>query len=139
MIILDTNVLSELMRPTPDALVVAWLDAQAAESIWLTSVTVFEVRMALAPMPKGKRRRTLEEGFQQLLAQDLDHRALPFDTEAAAQAALVGAARQQAGPAVDVRDSQIAGLAIARRATLATRNLRHFADLPIPVLSPWAE
>jgi toxin FitB len=140
MIILDTDVLSELMRPTPDALVVAWLDTQAAESIWLTSITVFEARMGLALLPKGKRRRrTLEESFEQLLSQELDHRVLPFDAEAAAQAALVGAARQQAGRAVDVRDTQIAGIAIARRATLATRNLRHFADLPTPVLSPWAD
>ncbi|MBA3588627.1 MAG: type II toxin-antitoxin system VapC family toxin, partial [Methylibium sp.] len=65
------------------------------------------------------------------------HRILPFDAEAAAQAALIGAARQRAGRPVDVRDTQIAGIAIARRATLATRNVRHFEDLPTPVINPW--
>lgn len=137
MIILDTNVLSALMRTEPEPAVVAWLDLQPAESIWVTSITVFESRLGLALLPKGKRRRSLEDGFEQLLTEDLGHRVLPFDAEAAAQAALIGAARQQAGRPVDMRDTQIAGIAIARRATLATRNLRHFADLPTPVLSPW--
>ncbi len=137
MIILDTNVLSELMRSAPEPAVVAWLDEQAAESIWLTSITVFEARMGLALLPSGKRRRALEDSFEQLLAQELEHRVLPFDAEAAAQAAVLGAARRQAGRVVDVRDTQIAGIAMARRATLATRNLKHFDDLRTPVLSPW--
>ena len=137
MIILDTNVLSELMRSAPEPAVVAWLDEQAAESVWLTSITVFEARMGLALLPSGKRRRTLEDSFELLLAQELEHRVLPFDAEAAAQAALLGAARQQAGRVVDMRDTQIAGIAMARRATLATRNLKHFDDLPTPVFNPW--
>lgn len=137
MIILDTNVLSALMRSKPEAAVLAWLDAQPPESIWLTSITVFESRLGLALLPQGRRRRTLEEAFERVLGDDLQHRVLPFDTEAATQAALIGATRQQAGRPVDMRDTQIAGIAIARRATLATRNLRHFDDLPTPVVSPW--
>ncbi|MBA3589828.1 type II toxin-antitoxin system VapC family toxin [Methylibium sp.] len=137
MIILDTNVLSALMRREPEPAVVTWLDAQPAQSIWLTSITVFESRLGLALLPPGKRRRVLEDAFERLLDEDLQHRILPFDAEAAAQAALIGAARQQAGRAVDVRDTQIAGIAIARRATLATRNVRHFEDLPTPVINPW--
>ncbi len=137
MIILDTNVLSELMRSAPDPAVVAWLDGQAAESVWLTSITLFEARMGLALLPSGKRRRALEDSFEQLLAQELEHRVLPFDAEAAAQAALLGAARQQAGRVADMRDTQIAGIAMARRATLATRNLKHFDDLTTPVFNPW--
>lgn len=137
MIILDTNVLSALMRDAPEKVVVDWLDAQATESVWVTSITIFESRLGLALLPRGKRRRTLEESFDRLLAEDLGERVLPFDAEAAAQAALVGAARQRAGRPVDVRDTQIAGIAVSRRATLATRNLRHFDDLPTPVVSPW--
>ena len=137
MIILDTNVLSALMRREPEAVVVAWLNAQPAESIWLTSITLFESRVGLALLPQGKRRRLLEDSFERLLKEDLDNRVLPFDTEAAAQAALIVAARRRAGCSVDMRDTQIAGIAVARRATLATRNLRHFEDLPTPVLSPW--
>ncbi len=137
MIILDTNVLSALMRSTPEPAVVAWLDAQPTESVWLTSITVFEARLGLALLPAGKRRRTLEESFERLLSEDLGQRVLPFDAEAAAQAALIGAARQKAGRTVDMRDTQIAGIAIARRATLATRNLLHFDDLPTRVQNPW--
>ncbi len=138
MIILDTNVLSALMQTAPEPAVVAWLDAQPTESVWLTSITVFESRFGLALLPAGKRRRTLEDSFERLLVEDLNHRVLPFDAEAAAQAALIGAARQRLGRPVDMRDTQIAGIAVARRATLATRNLRHFDDLPTPVVSPWA-
>ena len=137
MIILDTNVLSALMRPRPEAAVVSWLDQQPAASIWLTSITVFESRLGLALLPAGKRRQALEAGFERLLADDLGNRVLPFDAEAAAQAALIGAARQRAGRSVDIRDTQIAGIAVARRATLATRNLLHFDDLPTAVVNPW--
>ena len=116
---------------------VSWLDQQPAASIWLTSITVFESRLGLALLPAGKRRQALEAGFERLLADDLGNRVLPFDAEAAAQAALIGAARQRAGRSVDIRDTQIAGIAVARRATLATRNLRHFDDLPTAVVNPW--
>lgn len=138
MIIIDTNVLSALMRSQPDTAVVAWLDGQPAESIWLTSVTLFECRFGLALLPRGKRRRALEDNFELLLENDLQNRVLPFDAEAASEAATLGAERQRLGRGVDIRDTQIAGIAIARRATLATRNLRHFDDLPTPVISPWA-
>ena len=137
MIVLDTDVLSALMRRQPEAAVVRWLDAQPVQSIWLTSITVFECRMGLQLLPAGKRRASLEDSFERLLAEDLQHRVLPFDSEAAAQSATLGAVRQRAGRAVDMRDTQIAGICIARRATLATRNLRHFDDLSTPVISPW--
>ncbi len=137
MIILDTNVLSALMRASPDASVVAWLDRQPAESVWVTSITLFEARFGLALLPKGRRRQTLETSFAQLLEQDLQNRVLDFDSAAATQAALLAAVRQRTGKPVDIRDTQIAGIALARRATLATRNIRHFADLTVPVIDPW--
>ena len=138
MIILDTNVLSALMRTTPDPQVVAWLDRQAPESLWITSITVFEARFGLALLASGRRRRALERAFALLVEEDLENRVLDFDVAAATAAAGLAAARQQAGRPVEMRDTQIGGIAIARRATLATRNVRHFADLAVPVVDPWA-
>ena len=138
MIVLDTNVLSALMRTAPEAAVVAWLDRQPAESVWITSITLFEARLGLALLPSGRRRQTLEAAFARLLIEDLENRVLDFDSAAAIEAALLAAARQKNGRPVDMRDTQIAGIALARRATLATRNVRHFADLKISIVDPWA-
>ena len=137
MIILDTNVLSALMRSAPDLEVVAWLDRQAPDSLWITSITVFEARFGLALLASGRRRRALERAFALLVEEDLDNRVLDFDVAAATAAAGLAAARQQAGRPAGMRDTQIAGIAVARRATLATRNVRHFADLAVPVIDPW--
>src|SRR5271169_2972533 len=137
MIILDTNVLSALMRTAPEAPVVAWLDRQPAESIWITSITLFEACLGLALLPSGRRRQTLEAAFASLLKEDLENRVLDFDSAAATEAASLAAARQKNGRPVDMRDTQIAGIALARRATLATRNVRHFADLEISIIDPW--
>ncbi len=137
MIILDTNVLSALMRNDPEEMVIGWLDRQASESIWITSITEFESRYGLALLPDGKRRKALESAFERLLKEDLDGRVLPFDSAAAAQAAMLAAKRQQAGEPVDMRDTQIAGIALARRATIATRNTRHFSGLKVDVVNPW--
>jgi len=138
MIILDTNVLSALMRTVPDAHVVAWLDRQPAESVWITSITLFEAYLGLALLPSGRRRRTLEAAFARLLQEDLENRVLDFDSAAATEVASLAAARQKSGRPVDLRDTQIAGNALARRATLATRNVRHFRDLRILIVDPWA-
>ena len=137
MIILDTNVLSALMHKMPDAAVIRWLDLQPAESIWITSVTLFEALLGLALLPEGKRRTALASAFARLLEEDLQNRILDFDTGAAIEAAELAARRQRAGRPIDIRDTQIAGIALARRATLATRNARHFADLKINVIDPW--
>jgi predicted nucleic acid-binding protein len=136
--ILDTNVLSELMRQHPEPAVVAWLDAQAPESLWTTSVTVFEVRYGLALMPQGRRRQALQEAFDAMLAEDLAGRVLGFDTPAALEAATLAARRQQIGRPVDWRDTQIAGIARARRGGLVTRNTRHFEDADLRCIDPWA-
>lgn len=138
MIILDTDVLGALMRTAPEAPVVAWLDRQPADSVWITSITLFEVRFGLALLPSGRRRHTLEAAFARLLGEDLENRVLNFDSAAATEAASLAAARQKSGRSVDMRDTQIAGIVLARRATLATRNVRHFSDLKISIIDPWA-
>lgn len=138
MIIVDTNVLFALMRDEPDSAVVTWLDAQPAESIWTTAITVFEVRTGLELLEPSRRRDRLESAFEQVLKVDLDNRVLAFDTEAADAAGVLVAATQRAGRSLEFRDSQIAGIALARKATLATRNVRHFKDLGARVVDPWA-
>ncbi|EQD48698.1 PilT domain-containing protein [mine drainage metagenome] len=139
MIILDTHVISALMQQQPDPLVVAWLNDQPAESIWISSITVFEARYGIALLASGQRKEMLQERFDQLVQEDLENRVLQFDANAASQAALLAAQRKERGRPVDMRDTFIAGISLARRATLATRNLRHFDDLPITVVNPWAE
>src|SRR5262249_4540868 len=129
--------LSALMQKQPESAVVNWLDRQPAESIWITSVTLFEARFGLALLPKGKRRQALEALFEQLLEEDLENRVLDFDSAAASAAATLAAERHGAGRSIDIRDTQIAGIALARRATIATRDVRHFQDLNVPVVDPW--
>ncbi|HSZ06034.1 MAG TPA: type II toxin-antitoxin system VapC family toxin [Solirubrobacteraceae bacterium] len=137
MILLDTNVLSALMQREPDQIVAAWLDEQPSESIWTTSITVFEVRMGLELLAKGRRRSQLEQEFDRLVADDLDGRVQLFDRAAADAAGTIAASRRRAGRTVEIRDVQIAGVASARKATLATRNVRHFEDLGIRLVDPW--
>jgi hypothetical protein len=137
MIVLDTNVLSALMRAEPDRPVVRWLDRLAAESIWTTSITVFEVRFGLEVLPAGERKAALQHAFDQVISEDLRGRVLDFDAGAASVAGEISAKLRALGRPVDMRDAQIAGIIAARRATLATRNVRHFVDAGIPVIDPW--
>lgn len=137
MILLDTNVVSALMRLNPDPAVVAWLDDQPAESVWTTSVTVFEVRFGLQTLEGGRRRRHLERAFDDLLRVDLQGRIQPFDGSAATAAAGVAAEQRRLGRTVEIRGVQIAGIASVRRATLATRNLRHFEGVGVSLVDPW--
>ncbi len=138
MILLDTNVLSALMRTRPDPVVVAWLDGQAPESVWTTAVTVFEIRFGIELFPPSRRRRALAEAFDTMLHDDLAGRVAAFDSAAAEEAGALAARRQRRGRPVDLRDTQIAGIALARRAALATRNARHFDGLDVTVVNPWA-
>ncbi|HWS93293.1 MAG TPA: type II toxin-antitoxin system VapC family toxin [Mycobacterium sp.] len=138
MILLDTNVLSALMQRNPDEAVIRWLDAQPAESIWTTSITVLEVRTGIELLDPGRRRSQLEEAFARLLSDDLSGRVQSFDEAAAMAAGTIAAVRQRAGRPVEIRDVQIAGIASARRATLATRNTRDFENIGIEVVNPWS-
>lgn len=138
MIILDTNIVSALMRPEPDSTVVDWLDDQPPESVWTTSITVFEVRLGLEILAAGRRRRQLEEAFEKALEEDFESRVLPFDQAAAQAAGRIAAERRRAGRTVEVRDVQIAGIVSARKATLATRNTRHFEGCGLVLIDPWS-
>jgi toxin FitB len=135
MIILDTNVLSAAMAS--DSAVVSWLDRQSPSSVWTTTVTIFEVRFGLMVMPTGRRRAQRELAFDNIIENDLEGRVLPFDRSAAEEAAGLMAGRHRMGRLGESRDTMIAGIALAQRATLATRNIRHFDDLDVPVVDPW--
>jgi predicted nucleic acid-binding protein len=138
MIVLDTNVISALMRHEPDPLVSEWLDGLPPESIWTTSITVFEVRLGLEILAAARRRRQLEEAFAKALEEDFENRVLSFDPAAAQAAGIIAAERRRAGRPVEIRDVQIAGIVSARKATLATRNTRHFEGCGLGLVDPWS-
>src|SRR5258708_13685861 len=108
------------MRKVPEGPVVAWLDGQPTESVWITSITLFEARLGLALLPKGRRRQPLETPFWRLLDQDPDNRLLDFASATATEATLLAAQPQKAGRPADIRNTQIASLALARPATPPT-------------------
>jgi predicted nucleic acid-binding protein len=137
MIILDSNVVSALMRSEQDPVIVNWLDLQPRASIWTTAVTTFEIQHGLAIMPVGRRRTERLAAFHRVIVDDMERRILPFDEAAAEEAASLMGARHRAGRLGELRDTMIAGIALAQRATLATRNVRHFDDLSVPVVDPW--
>jgi toxin FitB len=135
MIILDTNVISALMQKSPAKSVVRWLDRQPRTAIWITSITAYEIGFALRILRTGTRPAVME-GFEELLNR-LDERIAPFDTEAAEQAAIVTAVRHKKGYPNDLRDTMVAGIVRAQRATLATRNVERFEGLGASLVNPW--
>ena len=137
MIILDTNVLSALMRPRSEEVVEAWFNSIPPEKVWTTSITLFEVRFGLEVLPASSRRRRLEGALTMLFNEDLEGRILPFDDLSAAHAAEIAARERRSGRTLEIRDLQIAGIASARKATLATRNVRDFDRLGLTLINPW--
>lgn len=137
MIILDTNVISALMLRKPDQIVVSWLDNQPPESMWLTSITVFEIRFGISILKDDAKKQRLQDTFETTLQEDFHGRVLSFDQPAADEAAVVAAGNKRRGHAVDIRDAMISGIARARRAQIATRNVKHFEHTDISIINPW--
>jgi len=137
MTILDTNVISAMMQDPPEPQVVAWLDSQARSSLWTTSVTVLEIESGLRIMPAGKRQVVLSRVYERIL-NGIEHRIAVFDEMSAREAAQVMASRRKRGSPVEIRDTMIAGIVLSRHASLATRNVLHFADIAASVINPWA-
>jgi predicted nucleic acid-binding protein len=136
-IVLDTNVISEFMRDTPDAQVVLWLDSQPHSSIWTTSINVYELRTGLLAMPAGKKQTLRILAFEYILNEVIQGRITAFDQAAAQRASELEAANQKKGRPRDARDTTIAGIILASHATLATRNTKHFEDIAKSVVNPW--
>ncbi len=127
------------MKRGTDFTVDNWLDRQLAELLWTTSITVFEIRFGIDLLASGRQKQQLEIAFANCLEDDLKGRVLDFDREAAREAGTMAARRQLAGRPLDFRDIEIAGVVASRRATLATRNTRHFEDLGIELIDPWTD
>ena len=137
MILLDTNVLSAMMRVAGEPAVERWFDAQPPESVWTTTITIFEICFGLALLAPGRRRDRLRDAFDRAIDELLGGRVLPFDQTAAETAATIATKLRQIGQPVEIRDVEIAGIALARKARLATRNTRHFRGLGIILINPW--
>ena len=138
LLVLDTNVISEMMRQRPDPHVLDWLDAQPASSLFTTSITEAEIRAGVAMLPAGRRRTGLAAAADQLFELFGD-RVLPFDSAAARAYAILVARRRAAGRPVAQADGQIAAITKSRNATVVTRNVEHFEDSAIDVIDPWLE
>lgn len=136
--LLDTNVLSEVMRPLPAAPVLDWLARQEPGRLHTSTVTVAEVQAGLALMPDGQRQRALQQAATALFEQDFAGRIWPFDLPAAHHYAVVKAQRQRLGRPIAHADAQIAALAMAHHATLVTRNTADFDGIPgLALVNPW--
>lgn len=138
MIVLDTNVLSELLRPEPDGSIEAWLAAQQSSSIFITTVTEAEIRYGVWLLPQGKRRRELEAAITASFAEDFAGRILPFDSAAAIGYAEIASVRRAAGRPISQFDAQIAAITSSRGASLATRNIGDFQAVGLRLVNPWA-
>jgi len=137
MIILDTNVLSEVMKPAPDAKVLAWMAAQPAANLYTTSITQAEILHGLMLLPAGRRRRALEAAATSMFTEDFGGRILGFGTDAAAPYARIAAERRRAGRPISHFDAQIAAIARSTGAAIATRNLRDFSGCGVTLVDPW--
>ena len=137
MIVLDTNVVSELMRRSPDPAVEAWVEGYALEDLFFSAVAEVELRYGAATMPAGRRRDTLASDIEAMLHASFENRILPFDSAAARAYAEISAARRAAGRPVSYPDTQIAAIAHSRGMAVATRNIRDFEGIGIALINPW--
>ena len=137
MIIIDTNVVSELMRAKPDPAVLAWFAGHAADTLFLTAVSEAELRTGAAILPAGQRRDRLVGAIDAMIDQDFAGRILPFDSPAARCYAKIAAARRAAGKPIMDADCQIAAIVRASGAKIATRNVNDFEGCAIDIINPW--
>jgi predicted nucleic acid-binding protein len=136
-ILLDTNIIFELARAQPNPAVLAWLDNRALGSVWISSISVMELHFGLQLLDAGRRRAELSAAVMRLTEATFGDRIAVFDAEAAEIAGRLAAIRRRKGSTVDHRDMQIAGIALARHATLVTRNTRDFSGLELDMANPW--
>lgn len=137
MILLDTNILSELMRSAPEPTVEHWLAAQPDASVFITAITEAELRYGATLLPSGKRRTALTAEIEGMLSGDFGGRILPFDSLAAQAFAVLASERRHAGKPISQADAQIAAVARSRGACLATRNVMDFEFCGVEVINPW--
>ena len=139
MIILDTNVISEPMRAAPDPNVLAWMDAQRPETLYTTVLTLAEIAYGIERMAEGRRRDELVEAAKSVFETDFRDRTLAFDQDSARQYGVIRAARMKAGMPMEPIDAQIAAIARAVGAMIATRNIGDFQACGVHLINPWEE
>jgi len=137
-IILDTNVLSEALRPAPAPRVIDWLSRQASTSLFVTTVTQAEILYGIAILDPGRRRDDLQSAAVAMFAEDFAGRIVGFDVDAAPVFAAIAAERRQLGKPISQFDAQIAAIARSRGAAVATRNIRDFEACDIELIDPWS-
>jgi len=137
MLLIDTNVISELMRTTPAPSVLSWFSTQDPSTLYLSAVTEAELRTGIAILPAGQRREGLKAALDATIAEDFEGRILPFDTDAAKTYAEIAAGRRSAGRPMADADCQIAAIARAAGMPVVTRNTRDFEGCGIDVINPW--
>jgi predicted nucleic acid-binding protein len=137
MFVLDTNVISELMRGPPNRRVADWISVRPASALFTTTICVAEILYGIAILPRGKRQRTIEAAAERMFVEDFEARVLPFDTAAARIFALMAADRRRLGRPIAHADAQIAAITLSRGGVLATRNTADFADTGVAVVDPW--
>jgi toxin FitB len=136
-IVLDTNVVSELMRPRADPGVVAWVDKHPVDEMFLTAVTTAELRYGLARLPDGHRKSDLADRIRLIIDEDFAGRVLPFDDDAAVHYADIVVDRERRGVPISMADAQIAAICRSCSGELATRNTKDFVDTGVTVVNPW--
>jgi hypothetical protein len=138
MILLDTNVLSELMRPKPDHHVISWLDERSEWDLWTSSITVAEIFLGISLLHDGKKKSALFELAQQMFDEDFKDRCLPFDDQAAVEYAVVVSERARQGRAISGVDAQVAAISKTANLILATRNIKDFDQIDgLELVNPW--
>jgi predicted nucleic acid-binding protein len=137
MIVLDTNVISEVLRPAPQPAVLHWLAAQPRASLFTTTVTQGEVLYGIRVLSDGKRRRGLWDAVKRIFSEDFAGQVLDFDSDAADMYAEIAASRRMAGKPISQFDAMIVARARSRGASLATRNVSDFEDCGVDVVNPW--
>jgi predicted nucleic acid-binding protein len=137
MIVLDTNVISELMRPKPDPAVVAWIATHPSETLYTTSINKAELLYGIVALPDGRRRTALVTAADAMFTEDLGDRVLPFDAAAADRYAEIIASRRRSGRPIEAFDALIAATALAAGADIATRDVAGFEGLGVSLINPW--
>lgn len=137
MIVWDTNVVSELMRPEPHERVVGWTDRQPVSEVFITAITLAELWYGIGRLPTGRRRNELVEVFDDMLTEDFAGRVLAFDDVAAAHYADLVVERERRGRPISMADAQIAAICRSHGATIATRNVDDFANVGVDLVNPW--
>ena len=136
-VLLDTNVVSEMLRPTPNPAVERWVAERPGSELYFSAVGEAEMLYGVAILPAGRRRNALALAIDAILREDFEDRVLPFDSEAAREYAEIAAARRAVGHTAAPADCQIAAIARSRGMLVATRNIRDFVEMGIEVINPW--